>query len=108
MEHWRIGSLGIGCLGKFAVSGEGKRMQGRVVIVTGAAKGIGRHAAHTLVKAGARVVLADTDVERMRKTFNELQALKAEALAVTTDVRDEKHVRRMVHEVVDHFGQIDG
>ncbi|MBI2530859.1 MAG: SDR family NAD(P)-dependent oxidoreductase [Deltaproteobacteria bacterium] len=53
-------------------------INGRVVIVTGAAKGIGRHAAHTLVKAGARVVLADTDVERMRKTFGELQALKAE------------------------------
>lgn len=82
-------------------------MQGKVVIVTGGAKGIGRHAAHTLVKAGAKVVLADTDIERMRKTFGELQALKADALAIPTDVRDEKEVRRMVHEVVDRFGQID-
>ena len=82
-------------------------MQGRVVIVTGGAKGIGRHAAHTLAKAGAKVVLADTDVERMRKTFNELRALNADALAIPTDVRDQKDVRRMVHDVVERFGQID-
>ena len=42
-------------------------MQGKVVIVTGAAKGIGRHAAHTLARAGAKVALADTDVERLQK-----------------------------------------
>jgi len=36
-------------------------MQGKVVIVTGAAKGIGRHAAHTLARAGAKVALADTE-----------------------------------------------
>ena len=82
-------------------------MQGRVVIVTGGAKGIGRYAAHTLAKAGAKVVLADADVERMHKTLGEIHRLNAEALAIPTDVRDEKDVRRMVHEVVDHFGQID-
>ena len=36
-------------------------MQGKVAIITGAAKGIGRHAALTLAKAGAQVVLADVD-----------------------------------------------
>jgi len=82
-------------------------MQGRVVIVTGGAKGIGRYAAHTLAKAGAKVVLADADVERIHKTLGEIHRLNAEALAIPTDVRDEKDVRRMVHEVVDHFGQID-
>jgi citronellol/citronellal dehydrogenase len=82
-------------------------MQGRVVIVTGGAKGIGRHAAHTLAKAGAKVVLADTDVERMRKTFRELRSLNADALAIPTDVRAQKDVRRMVHDVVERFGQID-
>jgi NAD(P)-dependent dehydrogenase (short-subunit alcohol dehydrogenase family) len=47
-------------------------MQGKVVIVTGGAKGIGRHAAHTLAKAGAKVVLADADAERMHKTAGEI------------------------------------
>ena len=82
-------------------------MQGRVVIVTGAAKGIGRHASHTLAKAGAKVVLADADAERLRKTLGEVQKLGAEALAVPTDVRDEKDVRQLVFKVADRFGQID-
>ena len=43
-------------------------MKGQVAIVTGGAKGIGRHAAHTFAKAGAKVVLVDIDVERLQKT----------------------------------------
>ncbi len=82
-------------------------MQGKVVMVTGGAKGIGRYAAHTLAKAGAKVALADTDVERVNKTLSEIRELKAEALAVPTDVRNENDVRRMVHEVINRFGQID-
>ena len=89
-------------------------MQGKVVIITGAAKGLGRHAAHTLAKAGAKIALADIDVERMRKTVNEIQTLKAEALAIPTDVRDEKEVRRMAPDALggagdyDHFSSHNG
>ena len=68
-------------------------MQGKVVVITGGAKGIGRHAAHTLAKAGARLVLADSDLKRMHKTLAEIRNLDAEAIAVPTDVRDEKDVR---------------
>jgi 3-oxoacyl-[acyl-carrier protein] reductase len=82
-------------------------MQGKVVIVTGGAKGIGRHGAHTLAKAGARVVLADADAERMYKTAGEIRNFGPETIAVPTDVRDERDVRRMVYTVVDRFGQID-
>jgi NAD(P)-dependent dehydrogenase (short-subunit alcohol dehydrogenase family) len=82
-------------------------MQGRVVIVTGGAKGIGRHAAHTLAKAGAKVVLADADAERLHKTAAEIHQLGSEVLAVPTDVRDEKDVRHLVYKVADRFGQID-
>jgi NAD(P)-dependent dehydrogenase (short-subunit alcohol dehydrogenase family) len=82
-------------------------MQGEVVIVTGGAKGIGRHAAHTLAKAGAKVVLADADAERLHKTFAEITKLGAAALAVPTDVRDENDVRLLVFKVADRFGQID-
>jgi 3-oxoacyl-[acyl-carrier protein] reductase len=82
-------------------------MQGRVVIVTGGAKGIGRHAAQTLAKAGAKVVLADADAERLHKTSRELKEIGAEALGVPADVRDEKDVRRLMHETITRFGQID-
>src|SRR5512146_1072629 len=82
-------------------------MHGKVAIVTGGAKGIGRHAAQTLAKAGAKIVLADADVERMHKTLAEIKQINGETLAVPTDVRDEKDVRRLVHEAIDRFGQID-
>ena len=82
-------------------------MQGKVVIITGGAKGIGRHAARTLAQAGAKIVLADADVERMHKTLGEIKNIGAEAIALPVDVRDEKDVRHLVHTAVDRFGQID-
>ncbi|MGE5820493.1 MAG: SDR family NAD(P)-dependent oxidoreductase [Deltaproteobacteria bacterium] len=82
-------------------------MKGQVVIITGGAKGIGRHAAHTLVRAGAKVALADIDVERLHKTLKELRELQPEVMALPTDVRLESDVRRMVHKVIERFGQID-
>jgi NAD(P)-dependent dehydrogenase (short-subunit alcohol dehydrogenase family) len=65
-------------------------VQGKIAIVTGGAKGIGRHAARTLAQAGARVVIADSDVERMHKTLGEIRQMGGEGLAIPTDVRDEK------------------
>jgi 3-oxoacyl-[acyl-carrier protein] reductase len=82
-------------------------LQGKIAIVTGGAKGIGRYAAHTLAQAGATVVVVDVDIERLHKTLGELRDLKFEALALPGDVRNEDAVRRMVYEVVDRFGQID-
>jgi 3-oxoacyl-[acyl-carrier protein] reductase len=82
-------------------------LQGKIVIVTGGAKGIGRYAAHTLAQAGATVVLVDTDVPRLRKTSSELRDLSFETFALPADVRNESEVRRMVYEVVDRFGQVD-
>lgn len=82
-------------------------MQDKVVIVTGGAKGIGRHAALTLAKAGAKIVLADTDVERLHKTLGEVRPITDQVVAVPVDVRDEKDVRRLMHEAMNRFGQID-
>jgi 3-oxoacyl-[acyl-carrier protein] reductase len=82
-------------------------MKNKVVIITGGAKGIGRYAAHTLAKEGAKLTLADTDVERLHKTVAEIKSTGSDAFAVPTDVRDEKDVRRLVHEVIERFGRID-
>jgi 3-oxoacyl-[acyl-carrier protein] reductase len=82
-------------------------LQGKIVIVTGGAKGIGRYAAHTLAQAGGTVIIVDVDVERLHKTLGELRDLKFEAWALAADVRHEDEVRRMVHQVVDRYGQID-
>ena len=82
-------------------------MKNNVVLITGGAKGIGRHAALTLAQAGAKLALADTDVQRLHKTIAEIKSRGGDAFAIPTDVRDEKDVRHMVYEVFDRFGRVD-
>jgi len=81
-------------------------LQGKVVVVTGAAQGIGRHAAKTFAQEKAKVVVADFNHEQAQKTAAELGQL-TEAIALPVDVRDEDSVKRMVDQVINHFGQID-
>jgi NAD(P)-dependent dehydrogenase (short-subunit alcohol dehydrogenase family) len=81
-------------------------LEGKVVIVTGSAKGIGRHAAKTFAEKGAKVVLADFDNDRLQRTAGEL-AKVTETLAMPLDVREEDDVTKMVGAVLEKFGQID-
>jgi 3-oxoacyl-[acyl-carrier protein] reductase len=81
-------------------------LQDKIVIVTGGAQGIGRHAAKTLAEQKAKVIIADFNEEASRKTARELEQL-TKALAVHVDVRNEDDVRRMVDQVVNRFGRID-
>jgi len=81
-------------------------LEGKVVIVTGGAKGIGRHAAKTFAQEKAKVVIADIDKELLQKTSSELDEL-TDTLGINMDVRNEDDVRRMVDQVVKRFGQID-
>ena len=81
-------------------------LENKVVVVTGSAQGIGRHAARTFAAERARVVIADVNGDLANKTAAEL-GRNTETLAVQVDVREEDSVRQMVHQVMDRFGQID-
>ncbi|HEU4345551.1 MAG TPA: SDR family oxidoreductase [Candidatus Binatia bacterium] len=81
-------------------------LEGKVVIITGGAKGIGRHAATTFAQQKAKVVIADFDKERLDNTAKELAQL-AETLAINVDVRSEPDVKKMVDQVMQRFGRID-
>jgi NAD(P)-dependent dehydrogenase (short-subunit alcohol dehydrogenase family) len=83
-------------------------VEGRVVIVTGAGRGIGRGIAHRLAKSGARVVVSDIRADRMERTAGELGALGAEVLAVECDVGDRGAVFALVERALGRFGRIDG
>ena len=71
-------------------------LKDKSVIVTGAAKGIGRYIAHSFAREGARVTVADVDEARMQQTVAEIGELGADALGVLTDVRDEDSVRALM------------
>ena len=80
------------------------RLQGKVAIVTGAARGIGLAIAQRFVKEGAHVALADWLADDVKA---EAAALGSSALAVPTDVGDAGEVRRLVERTVERFGRLD-
>jgi len=82
-------------------------LAGRVSVVTGAARGIGRALARALAEAGSDVVLMVRDPTGAAHVLEELRALGVTASAVAADVTEPEHVRRAVQEVVDRFGRVD-
>ncbi len=83
-------------------------MRGRVVIVTGASRGIGRGIARYLAMAGASVVVTGRKVERLEAIADELRELGAEPLAIAGNVADRDACLELAARTVERFGRIDG
>jgi 3-oxoacyl-[acyl-carrier protein] reductase len=82
-------------------------LAGRVVIVTGGARGIGKAIALRCAAEGASVVIADIEGELAAQTAAQVEALGGQALAVRTDVSAADSVGAMVAAALDRFGRID-
>lgn len=80
---------------------------GQVVLITGAAGGIGRAAVRAFARSGARLVVADLDEAGARQTADLARAEGAEALAVQADVASSASVQAMVAAAVARFGRLD-
>lgn len=80
-------------------------LQNRVIIVTGAASGLGRGIASVCVREGANVVIADYDDDAAIHTAN---ALGNAAIACPCDVRNDDHQTRLLQTTLDAFGRVDG
>jgi NAD(P)-dependent dehydrogenase (short-subunit alcohol dehydrogenase family) len=87
---------------------------GKVVIITGASRGVGKQTALDFARRGAHVVLAARTVApttelpgSLDETVQQIERMGAEALAVPTDLADEDHLNRLVATAAEHFGGVD-
>lgn len=79
-------------------------LDGRVAVVTGAASGIGKAIAKTLIAEGVKVVLADVEEGALKETADELTDGGADVLAHVTDVADASSVQALADATVAHYG----
>lgn len=83
------------------------RLAGKVAVVTGAGRGIGRAIALAYAAEGAHVVVADRDADTAKGTTAEIAALGGDALAVHADVGEEREVDAMFAATAERFGPAD-
>lgn len=82
-------------------------LEGKVVIVTGAAHGIGRATALGFSAKGAQVALADVDEDALDKVRAEIEERGGRAIALRADVASEAEVNSMVDQTIGAFGTLD-
>ncbi len=84
------------------------RLAGKVILVTGAASGMGRVATAMFADQGAKVIAADVNAAGLEELIAGLEGAQANSvLAVTGSVTDSHDVARMVAEGVGHFGKVN-
>jgi len=82
-------------------------LNGRVALVTGASRGLGKAIALSLAEAGARVALVARDVEQLNAVANEARRSGAQAEIFRTDISDESQVCELERNVLAKFGPVD-
>jgi NAD(P)-dependent dehydrogenase (short-subunit alcohol dehydrogenase family) len=83
------------------------KLDGKVALVTGGNKGIGKGIARGLAVEGASLVLTARDETELKRTADELAAGGTRVLAVPADVTDERQVQALFARAVQHFGRLD-
>ena len=83
-------------------------MEGRVVVITGAASGMGLETAKLLASKGAKVSLADVQEEALAKVVKEIQEAGGEAMGTVVDVRNRQQVEDWIKATAEKYGKLDG
>ena len=82
-------------------------LKSKVVIITGARRGMGKSHAMKLAKAGAKVVVSDISEEDCQKVVEEIKKNRGEAIAIKCDVTKKEEVDSLVKKTIKRFGKVD-
>ncbi len=82
-------------------------VENKIVIITGASRGIGKIMAKGFAAAGAKVVLVSRTVSELNATAEEILAKNGQTLIAPTDLTESDQVRQMVDKTIKEFGRID-
>ena len=85
----------------------GKRLEGRVALVTGGARGIGRAICEKLASEGAKIAMVDIMLDVAEKTAEEFKAQGYEAMAIQANVAVPEDADKAIAAVVEKFGKLD-
>jgi NAD(P)-dependent dehydrogenase (short-subunit alcohol dehydrogenase family) len=88
------------------VFGAVQDLQKKVVVITGAASGIGQAMANAFANEGSRLVIADIETEPLRIAEKQLRESGAEVLAVRTDVADSRSIEALAQATLEAFGAV--
>src|SRR3989338_4142530 len=83
------------------------RLKDKVAVITGAGQGLGKQYALRFAEEGAKVVIAELNLEAAKATAAEISAKGSEALALCTDVSSEDSTLEMAKRTVERFKKID-
>jgi len=82
-------------------------LKGKIVFITGSARGIGKFFAAGFAKEGADVIIHGRDLEKTKAVAKEMEGFGGRVMAVAGDVASSQDVARMVEEIIQQFGRID-
>ena len=84
-----------------------KNFKNKVVVITGAASGIGRGIAEYCAKKEMKIVFADVEKRALSLTESELKAGGADLIAVVTNVSKLEDIQSLAKRTIDAFGKVD-
>ena len=84
-----------------------KKLEGKVALITGSGRGIGRELALMLAKDGAHIVVNDLDADPANQTVKDITAMGSKAVACNGSVTEDKFPERFINTALDTFGGLD-
>lgn len=83
------------------------RFKDKIIVLTGAASGIGRATAKMFAEEGAFQVISDIDEQNLEETYNLLGEAKNKTITMKVDVRDPLQIKEMINITFEHYERID-